>query len=118
MSEVRLYEVRKRVAYDVRVVEFLSSAVVVLEGVEDGRRTTERVSEVATWPIIRHGFGATVRHSVSGLTGTVLGSYLWLSPYIGEDRGAWYSVEWSDGFRCDCPESVLIFEDIDTKEGN
>lgn len=49
---VLLGETRRRIAYDLRVVGFLSAHVLILEGVEDGRRTTAPFAEVASWPVV------------------------------------------------------------------
>lgn len=45
-------ETRRRISYDLRVVGFLAPHVLILEGVDDGRRTTERFDEVASWPVV------------------------------------------------------------------
>lgn len=47
-------EVRVRISYALRVVGFLGhdAEVAILEGVEDGRRTTVAVREVQTWKVV------------------------------------------------------------------
>lgn len=51
-TPVHLDETRRRITYDLRVVWFLAPDVLILEGVDDGRRTTASLAEVQSWPIV------------------------------------------------------------------
>lgn len=49
---VSIGQVRRRITYDLRVVGLLSPEVAIMEGVDDQRRITVAVSEVAAWPVV------------------------------------------------------------------
>lgn len=55
MSEtITLGETRRRISYDLRVVEFVSPAenLVIVEHPADGRRFVHTYDEVAAWPVV------------------------------------------------------------------
>lgn len=49
-----LGETRRRISYDLRVVEFLSYSqnLVIVEHPADGRRFVHTYDEVASWPVV------------------------------------------------------------------
>ena len=50
-------ETRRRITYDLRVVEFVSPAqnLVIVEHPADGRRFVHTYDEVASWPVVSCG---------------------------------------------------------------
>lgn len=94
-TPITLGETRRRISYDLRVVEFISPAqnLVIVEHPADGRRFVHTYDEVASWPIVEApepcdcvGTGRVTRVAHGYLGDAPRGTVQVLCAECGDDR--------------------------------